>query len=409
MKPIGGWERLAALVLPAPPHERLPRPRPQPRRLANLTLTVAAAPVSAAGRLWLKLSGRTRSLDPAGLKSIAFLKLDHLGDVVQATPLLRALKAWAPAARLTVYTRPANVEALLRLSYVDEVEGVDVPWIRPETSWGENLKACLALAANVRQRAFDLAVDLRYHNRMDSLLLSLCGARARLGFDAGGCGFWLTHRAPWPREGHEVERGAAALRWFGIPVSDLTPEFPLSLPSSPSGERGKGRIWVAPGKKFVVVHTGAGNAIKRWMPERFAWVGRELARRARVTVAVLSGPGEEAGGEPLARALPAVSLLDLRGRLKLPEMAALIKRAALFIGNDGGAAHVAAAVGAPTLIVFSGTNLAAQWAPRGRHVRVIEQWVPCKPCHSTTCPFEQACLREVTVDQVLAAALSMLR
>jgi ADP-heptose:LPS heptosyltransferase len=150
---------------------------------------------------------------------------------------------------------------------------------------------------------------------------------------------------------------------------------------------------------------GAGNAIKRWMPDRFAWVGRELARRSRLPVAVLSGPGEEALGEPLVRALPKAACLDLRGRLGLFELGAILKRARFFLGNDGGAGHIAAAVGTPSVIVFSGTNEASEWMPVGSRVRVLERRVPCKPCASTTCPFDQACLRKVTVDEVLRAAL----
>jgi heptosyltransferase-2 len=166
---------------------------------------------------------------------------------------------------------------------------------------------------------------------------------------------------------------------------------------------------VGPGKPYAALHVGAGNAIKRWMPDRFAWVARELTKRARVRVAVLSGPGEEArAGEPVLQALPRAARIDLRGSLPLPELAAVIRGADLFLGNDGGAAHVAAAVGTPSVIVFAGTSLSADWAPRGARVTVIEKWVPCKPCHSTTCPFNVECLRAATVDEVLAAALQSL-
>ena len=83
-------------------------------------------------------------------------------------------------------------------------------------------------------------------------------------------------------------------------------------------------------------------------------------------------------------------------------------RASLFLGNDGGAAHVAAATGAPALVLFSGTNMSSQWAPIGPRVRVIEKTVPCKPCAATDCPYSQACLRAITADEVLAAAEDML-
>ena len=81
----------------------------------------------------------------------------------------------------------------------------------------------------------------------------------------------------------------------------------------------------------------------------------------------------------------------------------------LFLGNDGGAAHLAAAVGAPSVIVFSGTNESVEWAPRtAAPQRILERRVPCKPCHATDCPFDAACLRAVPVDDCLAAALGVL-
>jgi ADP-heptose:LPS heptosyltransferase len=331
-----------------------------------------------------------------------------LGDLVQAIPLLRAIKQWNPAAHLTVFARPACSELLLRLPYVSEVELAEVPWIRPDSGSLRNLFSCLELARYLRGRSYDLAIDLRYHNRLDSLLLSLSGARFRLGFDAGGLGFWLTHRAPWPRSGHETERGAQALACFGISVEDTIPSVPVT-----DAELQRAALWLAPrpggrGGPIVTIHVGAGNAVKRWMPERFAWVARGLIRRANARIAVLAGPGEELQGDPLVESVPARAIVDLRGKLNLGEMAAVMKLSALFIGNDSGPAHMSAASGSPSLVIFSGTNTAEQWAPRGAFVHVIEKWVPCKPCGRTDCPYEQACLRKVTADEVLDQACAML-
>ena len=402
MRAVSRGERLAALVLRPPEADPVPAPRPSRRAFAKAALGALMVPVSAVSRCFLRLAGRGIPPDPTLMRSVAFVKLDHLGDLVMATPLIGAVKKWAPQARLTLLTRPANTVLAERLWYVDEVAEADVPWIRPEPGWRENLGACLRLAREIKEGGYDLVIDLRYHNRLDSLLLSLCGAPARLGFDAGGFGFGITHCVRWPGEGHEVDRGIRALEEFGIPVRDRRPEFPLA-----AGELKKGKRMA--GRNLVAIHPGAGNAVKRWMPERFAWVARELVRRTGARVAVLGGPGEDGLGEPIVRALPRAKVLDLRGRLRLPEMAALLANCSLFIGNDGGAGHVAAAAGAPALIVFSGTSIAAEWAPRGANVRVIEKTVPCKPCHRGDCPYNQACLRAAGVQEVLAAALQMLR
>ena len=321
-----------------------------------------------------------------------------------SAPAIRALKEWAPGATLTLFTRPQNLPFASRLSYIDAVEEADVSWIRPDSSGLANLKACFRLAGRIRRGGYDLAVDLRYHNRLDSLLLSLCGARWRLGFDAGGFGFGVTHCAAWPREGHETGRQADALRSQGIPADGRAEVFPLGR-----REVDAAAAMIGARRPVVAIHPGAGNEIKRWMPERFAWVARELSRKCGVRIAVLAGRGEESLGKPILDAVPARSRIDLRGSLSLPQMAAVLAKSRLLIGNDGGAAHVAASVGTPTLVVFSGTSLAGEWAPRGGMARVIEKWVPCKPCHSTNCPFGSACLRAVGVDEVFSAAVRMLR
>ncbi|MEK7476298.1 MAG: glycosyltransferase family 9 protein [Candidatus Coatesbacteria bacterium] len=401
--PLGPGELLLARVQAPPVHELEPAVRPQPRRWTKAVLAAGLRPASILARALLGPARRNSMLQGARVRSLVFIKLDHLGDVIMATPILRALHAWVPEARITMVVRPATADLAARLPGVAEVLTADVPWIRPGSGVSANLGACLALARTLRARRFDLAVDLRYHNRLDSLLLSLSGARARLGFDAGGFGFGISHCARWPREGHEAGRMAGALREFGVPVEDLAPEFPVTAADVAAAAHRAGRKG-----GYVAVHVGAGNAVKRWMPERFAWVGRELAARLRAPVAVLAGPGEESHGEPLVRALPKASCLDLRGRLGLFELAAVIKGARLFVGNDGGPGHVAAAIGTPSVIVFSGTNEASEWMPVGTRVRVVERRVPCKPCASTTCPFDQACLRKVTVDQVLRACLETL-
>jgi heptosyltransferase-2 len=403
LKPAGLFGRALARVLPRPEHDPLPARRTAARRLTRIALDDLLAPLSLAGRLVRRHRGGSPTLDPSRIKSIAFIRLDHIGDAILSSPQLRALKARFPSAKLVVYARPSSAEYLVRLPYVDAVELADVPWIRPDSSPVSGLRACMTLAREIGDHSFDLAVDLRYHNRLDSLLLSLCGARHRLGFDAGGLGFGLTHPAAWPTAGHETERCAAALVRYGIPVTDPVPDFPVSHDEARASERLVGR-----GIRFAAIHPGAGNAIKRWMPERFAFVARELVRRAGVRIVLLSGPGEDGCGEETKRAVPGRSLIDLRGRLRLPELGALMGRASLFLGNDGGAAHIAAAAGTPALVLFSGTNMSSQWAPIGRRVRIIEKTVPCKPCAATDCPYSQACLRAITADEVLATALDML-
>jgi len=406
LHPADAVERLLAPLRSQPVYGAVPAKRKQSSRLSALLQSLILLPFSLAGRLIFLFNGRSARLKSANVKRIVFVKLDHIGDAVMASPILRALHEWAPSAEITVVARPQSAEYFRLLPGVSRVAVADVPWIRPNSPSFTNLRACLALARKIRAGRYDLAVDLRYHNRLDSLALSLCGARWRLGFNTGNMGFGLTHRAGRPRKGHEIVRMARALAGAGIPVKSLDTMFPISPALARAVSRKLGAIR---GKKLVAFHPGAGNAIKRWMPERFAEVARELVRRSAIRLVLLGGPGESALGEGIARAAGRRALIDLRGKLSLARMAGVLERCNLFIGNDGGPAHVAGAVGTPSLVVFSGTSIAADWAPRGKRVRIIEKTVPCKPCYSTTCPFGQACLRAVSVDEVAGLAGRMLR
>lgn len=384
----------------------IPAKRKSAFRLQFYIQAMLLFPLSLFCRILFLVSGRSRQLKPEGIRRIVLIKLDHIGDAVMSSPILNALKEWAPTAEITVVARAQSAEYFNLLPAVSRVVVADVPWIKPYSSPVANIRACWKLSRQIRAGHYDLAVDLRYHNRLDSLLLSLCGARFRLGFNVGNMGFGLTHRVGMPRKGHEVVRMAQALESAGIRVKSLDPVFPVSAAVARTVSR---KLGSAQGKKLVAFHPGAGNAIKRWMPERFGWVAGELARKSGVRIVLLGGPGEIELGKSVAAAVPAKSLIDLRGKLNLAQMAGVLAQCDLFVGNDGGPAHVAGAVGTPSLIVFSGTSRSVDWAPRGKRIRIIEKMVPCKPCYSTSCLYNQACLRAVGVGEVAELAGRMVK
>ena len=403
---MGSLERLLAPLRNKAIHEMIPAKRKSTFNFQLVIQSMLLFPLSLICRILFLVSGRSRPLKPECIRRIVLIKLDHIGDAVMSSPILNALKEWAPKAEITVVARAQSAEYFNLLPAVSRAVVADVPWIKPISSPIANIRACWKLARRIRVGHYDLAVDLRYHNRLDSLLLSLCGARFRLGFNVGNLGFGLTHRVGMPRKGHEIVRMAKALEYAGIPVKSLDTIFPVSAAVARTVFRKSGS---ARGKKIVAFHPGAGNAIKRWMPERFGWVAGELARKSGVRIVLLGGPGEKDLGKCIAAAVPAKSLIDLRGKLNLAQMAGVLAKCDLFIGNDGGPAHVAGAVGTPSLIVFSGTSRAIDWAPRGKLIRIIEKMVPCKHCYSTSCPYSQACLRAVGVGEVAELAGRMVR
>jgi ADP-heptose:LPS heptosyltransferase len=154
-----------------------------------------------------------------------------------------------------------------------------------------------------------------------------------------------------------------------------------------------------------VVHIGAGTQAKRWPAEHWKWLIDRLTGSRRAMVVLVGG----AGDWPLARAIrpsdehaARTRVVDLVGELSIAELVAVVEQADLFIGADSGPAHIAAAVGTPAVVLFSGTNRPRQWRPSGREVHVLRHFAECSPCHRHECPLPgHPCMRGLSPEQVL--------
>jgi ADP-heptose:LPS heptosyltransferase len=154
----------------------------------------------------------------------------------------------------------------------------------------------------------------------------------------------------------------------------------------------------------VLLHPGAGALWKRWPAGRFAAVGEKLRERG-YEVALIEGPADRDAVERCQAA--AQSPFPVLRDRSLPELAHALRSAALFVGNDSGVTHLAAAAGVPTLALFGPTD-PDTWAPRGNQVRVLRRCDAraLEPRQIRVCAGD--CLERITVEEVLAAAEAML-
>jgi ADP-heptose:LPS heptosyltransferase len=161
------------------------------------------------------------------------------------------------------------------------------------------------------------------------------------------------------------------------------------------------------------LHVGAGTSAKRWPAESWHRLAEQLVARDARIVLVGTRPDAQAA-EVIASSckggLAGGRCLNLVGSLSVAKLAAVLRRAELFIGADSGPSHVAAAVGTPVLALFSGTNDPQQWKPCGERVAVLRAPPACSPCHRETCVWaDHPCMRGITVETVLHAAADTLR
>ncbi len=333
-------------------------------------------------------------------RRVLVIQSSFLGDSMLTVPLLRRLREHLPGARLTVLTLPTMSE-IFKGAWVDEVllddkrgadGGVTGPW---------------RLAARLREKDFDLAV-IPHRSFRSALVAKLAGIPRRVGFAASAGRFLLTDVVPFTWLMHDLERNLALLLPLGGTAAPAPAESRY-LDAAPLPPALEGLLAAAgKGARLAGVHPGAAWATKRWLPERYAALCRALREDGLVPVLV-GGPGDAA----LARGIAAESgALDLTGKTDLAGLKSLMGRLSLFVTNDSGPMHLAAAAGVPVVAVFGATTRELGFFPYGAGHRVVEAELACRPCGlhgGRECPEGHfLCMKLVTVPQVLEACRAAL-
>jgi heptosyltransferase III len=275
---------------------------------------------------------------------ILFVTATRIGDAVLSTGLLAYLIERHPGARLTIAAGPVAAPLF------EAVPGLERLAVMEKRRWSLHW---LPFYAAVATRCWDLVVDLRG----SVLAWLLCaGERRVMGKGDGG--------------EHRVQQLG---RLF-----DLTPPPSPRLWTAPHHERAAASL-VPPGGPVLAIGPAANWRGKQWRAERFAELAVQLTSSGGplpgTRVAVLAADHERGQAEPLLRSIPQDRRIDLVGAVDLLTAAAVLRRCALFIGNDTGLMHIAAALGVPTLGLF-GPSPVTQYSPWGRHTSVVRSAQP---------------------------------
>ena len=312
-----------------------------------------------------------------------------LGDVLMGRPALHALRAAHPGAEITA----VGPRVLLEL-------------LAPERLWqrAESLPGAPGLADRLRAARFDAALVLP-PSFSSAWLAFRSGARLRVGFAQEGRSVLLTRAVRRPARGdlhlsREYLALAAVLDAREVPLPRLgADEAAVREATALLARVGVGE------RRFAILGPGAAyGPAKRWSAGRFAALGLQLAARG-LAVLVCGAASEREACEDVAASVGAQAR-SLAGVTSLPVQGALCAQAALTVSNDSGLAHLAAATGAPTVVVFGSTSSA--WsAPLGPLVRVVQRAPVCSPCFARDCAIGYACLDAVGVAMVTSAAGEM--
>jgi lipopolysaccharide heptosyltransferase II len=407
------------------------------RRLRSLVLdqSLEWLATPSASRLLLdpcfRLMGRRRGghrLDLARVKSVLVVRLDEVGDIVLTAPFLRELRRNLPEAWITLVVKPGTYNLVERCPYVNEVlkYNPNAP-PGPHVELHRHRSALRFASQHLWPRRFDLAIlprwDIDYYHA--SFLAYFSGARWRVGYSErvsehkqqknAGTDILLTHPLDGCALRHEVERDLEVVRFITgrvqenrleLWLGEEDEEFANGLFRRTRIEREEMIIGFGP--------AGGSSPLKQWPVSRFIELGRWLQANYRARILVVGGTGEEALSREIEGAL-GPSTINTVSPCTLRQMAALLKRCHLYVGNDAGPMHLAAAAGVPVVGLF-GSSCHHRFAPWGERHTTLWSELPCSPCLKANhfarceqCIFDHPrCMWEITLEEVKEAVARQL-
>lgn len=388
-------------------------------------------------RLLLRLLGlaaRPGVRPPSGAPArILYIKPDHLGDLLLATPALAALRASFPSAQITALAGPWAALVLARNPHVDALLTCPFPGFERTKQDTRNeprgrgvwrvarvafllslLRPYLLLiryALLLRAGRYDAALIGRDDHWWGAALALLAGIPVRIGFAVPECRPLLTRALPWRSRDHVSAQGLALVSELaGRAVGSFPARFDPQ-PADHDWAAGWLREQGIAAERLVVLHPGTAGPDKHWLPERWAEVADGLSADG-AQVVLTGGPDERALVAQVAGVMRAEAI-QLAGATSLGQLAALLGQAQLVLGVDSGPLHLAAAQGRPTVHLYGPGDDArfGPWGSRARHVVVREElW--CSPCGVfSACPRGLAlpeCMERIAVARVLAEARRLL-
>ena len=322
-------------------------------------------------------------IDKSRIQRILVRGTNWIGDVVMSLPALEAVRDNFPGRTIAVLAKPWVAALYENHPGVDEV----IPY-RKGKGYPGDLLEIIRTARLLRTKSFDLAI--LFQNAFEAALLAfLAGIKYSVGYNTDARGFLLSHavvRDPAVLKLHQVEYYLSILRSVGWEAPTKDPVIFVNQRDEEAISKLLAPHGVAAGDFLLGLSPGATyGPAKRWPVERFAAIGNRAMERWGSKVVLIGSEGEKDICRALGRQL-ARPFVDFSGMTTLEQAMALIKRCNLFLCNDSGLMHVAAALNVPTLAIFGSTDATAT-GPRGKHARIAREAVECSPCLEPECRY----------------------
>lgn len=318
-------------------------------------------------------------------RRILIIKPGAVGDLLQMTPVIRALHSAFPGAGITLLVGQGSTASLFR-----HHPAISRVVVFDRQGKHRSLPALWRFLGDLRRSGFDLVLNFQRSN-LRTWLFTLASLPARV----------LVYHKSRSRTIHAVANYLETLAPLGISITDLS----LDFHPGEEADRFSREFFSRNGldrKRVVALNPGATHSVNRWPAKRFAELADLLHDRLSIPALVVGGPDDA----PLAREIverSRVKPLSLAGSTSLLELGAILRRCNAVVSGDTGPMHLAAAVNTPVVALFGAADPLRTGPVGGPHRIIQALGVDCVPCRSRTCgraaPLE--CMDRITADQVL--------
>ena len=324
---------------------------------------------------------------------ILIIQTAFLGDVVLTIPLIQAAKKYLKA-QISVVCIPSTKNILEGHPSIDEIIVFD------KKNSEKGFFSLIKFIKKLKEKKFDVAI-IPHPSFKSGLISYLAAIPERIGFSNSAGRFFFTNKVFFDKNKHQLERYLDLLKHFGIEVKEEKTEIYID-------EEGKKFAdYVLPKNKIIFgINPGSIWATKRWPAEKYAQLADKIITEFGAEILIFGGPDDIDIAKNVEKNMEQKAI-NFAGKTTLKQLSVLTQMCKVFVTNDSGPMHIAAAMNIPVVAIFGPTIKQFGFFPYSKKAIVIEKNVPCRPCSPhgpNKCPEKHFnCMNKITVSEVFDA------
>lgn len=334
---------------------------------------------------------------------------NHLGDCLMAMPMVNEVREAYPGSVVTVLVPEYLAEVYEHNPAIDAIFKIPGKYVH-------GMMAVIKLREIIAPHDFDIGFILP-PSFGAAAGFKLTGIPERIGYIADGRRMLLTKPMPLPAPMNSQHRAETYFdllrRATGTPLEFVRPKLFLSETDSQRAAALLDGLGISAGQPYAAVAFQAVAESRRWGIDNYRKLSERLIENHKLSVVLIGGPADQSLGDEIVETAGRKEIVNLAGKTSLRESAAVLAQADVFVGNDSGPAHLAAAVDCP-VVVISGADDPKETSPLARHKRLIYlSHLDCISCVKNKCPLkperQMQCMTQITVVSVLEQIADILR